>query len=206
MEKKNIAPVKWAQRSDSLYVTIDLRDVTAEDIKLTNEKMIFSGVSEEKKYELELEFLHEVDQEGSVWKVLPRSVQMNIKKKDVDQEFWPRLLKDKHLEKTNVSIDWDRYEDEDDEAEAGGFDMSALQGGSGFGGMGDYGDYDDYEDEPDSDDDDLPDLEDDEEEESKKPTGEEEPIPAPEPEPEQEPAKTTEEATEGAKDSTDAAT
>jgi prostaglandin-E synthase len=119
-----------------------------------------------------------------VWNVLASSVQMKLNKKDKDAEFWPRLLKDKNLEKTNVKIDWDRYIDED-EAEGKDFDMSGLDGGMDFGGMGgmggmDFGgmggmggfpgaggfggpggdDSDDGENEEDSDDDEkLPDLE-----------------------------------------------
>lgn len=55
---------------------------------------------------------------------------MHILKKDKeDEEFWPRLLKDKAMEKNQVNIDWDRYVDEDEED--GGFDMSALEGGQG---------------------------------------------------------------------------
>jgi cytosolic prostaglandin-E synthase len=62
---------------------------------------------------------------------------MHIKKKDEsEEEFWPRLLKDKEKEKNQVKIDWDRYVDED-EAD-GGFDTSALDGGMdmGMGGGG----------------------------------------------------------------------
>ena len=40
--------------------------------------------------------------QGSVWKVLPRSIQILLKKEDEDTGFWERLLKDKQLEKTNV--------------------------------------------------------------------------------------------------------
>ena len=53
---------------------------------------------------------------------------------DDDSTFWPRLMKDKALEKNQVKIDWDRYVDEDEEEE--GFDMSAMEGGMGFGGGG----------------------------------------------------------------------
>merc|ERR1712238_595088 len=61
-------------------------------------------------------------------------VQMHIlKKQKEEEEFWPRLLKDKLLEKNQVKPDWDRYVDEDEEEE--GFDMSNVQGGSGMGGM-----------------------------------------------------------------------
>lgn len=65
---------------------------------------------------MNIEFLRKVDSEGSTYKVLPRSVQMLLKKaKDDQDEFWPRLLKDKALEKNQVKVDWDRYVDEDEE-------------------------------------------------------------------------------------------
>lgn len=37
----NTAPVKWAQRSDSIYVTICLPDVTGESIELDAEHFNF---------------------------------------------------------------------------------------------------------------------------------------------------------------------
>mmetsp|Transcript_63130 Transcript_63130/g.123995 ORF Transcript_63130/g.123995 Transcript_63130/m.123995 type:complete len:248 (-) Transcript_63130:101-844(-) len=130
---KQVAPIKYAQRKDSIYLTIDLPDLTEESISLTADKLDFSGKSNGKDYTVELVFMNEVDPDTSTWKVLQRSVQMHIMKKDQDQEeFWVRLLKDKVLEKTNVKIDWDKYVDEDEETE--GFDTSNLDGGSGFGG------------------------------------------------------------------------
>jgi cytosolic prostaglandin-E synthase len=99
----------------------------------------FKGVSEGKEYAVNVEFFKAVDSSGSTYKVLPRSVQMFLKKKtdklsdDKDEEFWPRLLLDKAKEKNQVKIDWDRYVDQDEEE--GGFDMSNLEGGSGMGGM-----------------------------------------------------------------------
>lgn len=41
-----------------------------------------------------------------MWKVLPRSIQILLKKEDGDTGFWERLLKDKQLEKTNVKVRW----------------------------------------------------------------------------------------------------
>ena len=75
----------------------------------------------------------EIEKEGSIWNVLPSSIHMKLNKKDQDEEFWPRLLLDKALEKTNVTIDWDKYVDED-EAEGNDFDTGALDGGMDFGG------------------------------------------------------------------------
>lgn len=113
-------------------------DVKNETIELSNESLLFKGTSGEKEYSVNIEFLNAVNAEGSTYKVLPRSVQMLLKKlpneeDGGDEGFWPRLLKDKALEKNQVKIDWDRYVDEDEEEE--GFDTSALEGGMGMGGM-----------------------------------------------------------------------
>jgi hypothetical protein len=129
----HLAPVKWAQRSDSVYLTIDLRDVQEAKIDLTTTELHFTGKSEGNDYQLSLEFLHEVDPQKSVWNVLPRSVQMHIVKAASSTHFWERLLKDKRQEKTNVKVDWDKFVDEDEESKHNQFDMSALQGGSNFG-------------------------------------------------------------------------
>ena len=107
-----------------------IADVKGETISLTDTGLDFKGKSQDKDYSVNIEFLKAVDAEGSTYKVLPRSVQMHILKKDKEEDkFWPRLLKDKALEKNQVKIDWDRYVDEDEEDE--GFDMSNLEGGMG---------------------------------------------------------------------------
>ena len=53
----NTAPVKWAQRKDSLYVTIALSDVTNEKIDLTDKTLTFTGTSGGKEYSLNLVFV-----------------------------------------------------------------------------------------------------------------------------------------------------
>jgi hypothetical protein len=91
-------------------------------------------MSQGKPYKVDISFFKKVDAKDSTYKVLPRNIQMHImKNKDDSDEFWPRLLQDKALEKNQVKIDWDRYVDEDEEDE--GFDTSALEGGMGMGGM-----------------------------------------------------------------------
>jgi prostaglandin-E synthase len=139
----NTAPIKWAQRSDSLYITIALSDVKDETIDLTDSELHFKGTSEDKPYEVNIKFYQPIDSKNteSTYKVLPRSVQMHVMKvvkeedkDDDEEEFWPRLLEDKTLEKNQVKIDWDRYVDEDEEEE--GFDTSNLEGGMGMGGPG----------------------------------------------------------------------
>lgn len=57
MSSSNIAPVKWAQRKDSLYITISLADVKDHTIDLTEKKITFSGVSGGQAYTLDLELV-----------------------------------------------------------------------------------------------------------------------------------------------------
>ena len=76
-------------------------------INLKDETLTFKGKSENKEYELDIVFFKPVDSEGSTYKVLPRSVVMHVMKKEKDdEEFWPRLLKDKTLEKNRVSAQY----------------------------------------------------------------------------------------------------
>jgi prostaglandin-E synthase len=118
--------------STSIYLTF--ADVKDEKITLEEGTLAFEGTSQSKTYKVDISFFKKVDAAGSTYKVLPRSIQMHIIKAEDDQEeFWPRLLSDKALEKNQVKIDWDRYVDEDEEEE--GFDTSALEGGQGMGGM-----------------------------------------------------------------------
>ena len=78
-----------------------------ESINLADETLKFKGKSGDKEYEVDIAFFKAVDAEGSTFKVLPRSVQMHVMKKEKDdEEFWPRLLKDKALEKNQVSCGW----------------------------------------------------------------------------------------------------
>lgn len=53
----NLAPLKWAQRKDSLYVTITLPDVKDYKVDVAGDKLVFEGTSNEKRYQLELVFV-----------------------------------------------------------------------------------------------------------------------------------------------------
>jgi hypothetical protein len=63
MASSNTTPIAWAQRKDSVYITLNLPDVDAASAKidLQANKLIFSGKSHGKEYSSELEFFAEVD-------------------------------------------------------------------------------------------------------------------------------------------------
>ena len=94
---------KFIPYKNTKLVDVD-KDAT---INLKDETLTFKGKSENKEYELDIVFFKPVDSEGSTYKVLPRSVVMHVMKKEKDdEEFWPRLLKDKALEKNRVSTQY----------------------------------------------------------------------------------------------------
>jgi len=183
--------VLWAQRSSKtdssknfIYVTIAVPDVPKENFKLDLKptSLTFTGKSTtlKKTYHLELEFFGEIDEAESKINHTPRDVEMKLVKKELSDEYWPRLLKDKkkvHFLKT----DFDKWVDEDEQNEAAEEDFSNFGGMGGMPGMGgggsDFGGIDfsklgggagmptgDEEEEEEDEDEDMPALEGEEDE------------------------------------------
>lgn len=78
---------------------------------------------------MELEFWGEIDPEESKINHTSKNVEMKLHKKELKDEYWPRLIKDSkrvHFIKT----DFDKWVDEDEQNEAPEEDFSQ------FGGMG----------------------------------------------------------------------
>lgn len=144
-----IAPVKWAQRVEELYVTIESPDCPKPDIKVTADKLVFNAENADKKFHNELVFFDEVDPAGVKIQTTGRETILVIAKKDTTKSYWPRLLKDK-TKQFWLKTDFARWKDEDDDDDEpidsnamGGFDFSQfanLNGGEG--GLPDMSDLD----------------------------------------------------------------
>ncbi|SPQ27591.1 d6786467-1c97-4d63-9482-97aa0fac6e56 [Thermothielavioides terrestris] len=179
MADNTVTPeVLWAQRSSNsdpeknfIYLTISVPDVPRENLKLDLKPtgLSFTGHSDtlKKTYHVELEFYAEIDPAESKVNHSARDVEMKLRKKELNESYWPRLLKDtkkQHFLKT----DFDKWVDEDEQNEAADDDFN-------FGGMGDndFGGIDFSKigggnpsgDDDDESDDDMPPLEGEEEEE-----------------------------------------
>jgi len=128
---------------------------------------------------VELEFYAEIDEKESKINHTAKNVEFVLRKKELKEEFWPRLLKDAkkvHFLKTN----FDKWVDEDEQDEAPEDDLGNMGGIGGMPGMGDmmggaggdFGGIDfsklggagmegaDEEEADDDDDDEMPELED----------------------------------------------
>ncbi|CAL5219392.1 g1216 [Coccomyxa viridis] len=180
-----VPKAQWAQRKDVIYLTIDLQDVRDPKIDISNDatskhgKVSFKGEGkshatgdEKHQYALDIELFGEVSPDESKYSVSGRKIVLVVAKAGNTDEHWPRLLQSKDKQ-NNITVDWDKWVDEDEEDEAApnkDFDMSDLQnfsnlGGGSFGaglggGMSGIGNVEAVEDdEDDSDDEDMPPLE-----------------------------------------------
>ncbi|CAM0873445.1 unnamed protein product [Alopecurus aequalis] len=126
---------KWAQRSDKAYLTIELPD--AKDVKLNlkpDGHFNFSAQGpDDMQYELDLELFDAVNVEESKAAVAPRTICYLVKK--AESNWWPRLLKKEGKAPVFLKVDWDKWQDEDDEdagfGDFGDMDFSKLNMGGG---------------------------------------------------------------------------
>ena len=125
---------KWAQRSDKVYLTIELPD--AKDVKLNLKpeghfSFLAKGPADDIPYELDLELFDAVNVEESKAAVAPRTICYLIKK--AENKWWPRLVKKEGKPPVFLKVDWDKWQDEDDEdlgiGDFGDMDFSKLDMG-----------------------------------------------------------------------------
>jgi|TARA_B110000914_G_C15370580_1_gene402982 hypothetical protein len=155
--------IKWAQRKDCLFVTIELLEVKNPIIEITDDnKLKFNGSSDGINYSLEMELFEKVNREESKWTIATRNIFLNIKKSEKGPH-WAYINKDK-IKHNYIKFDWNNFIDEDEEdveenpqgGMGGGFpgmggmgggnnfmDMANMGGLGGMGGMPDMGDMGD---------------------------------------------------------------
>ncbi|KAI8056929.1 prostaglandin E synthase 3-like protein [Syncephalis plumigaleata] len=122
--------VLWAQRTETLLVTINLRDIKNEKVTLESNRLTFSGESDGTEYAFDIELYDEVVPEESKQAKTGMNLHMIIKKKVDDQPYWPRLQKEK-IKLPYLRTDFSRWVDEDEQHE-----QAAGEGGmQGFPGM-----------------------------------------------------------------------
>ncbi|CAJ1402627.1 unnamed protein product [Effrenium voratum] len=117
--------VLWAQRKDSVFVTVDVKDAADVQIQLEDASLDFFAKSGEEgsAYAFHLDLFAPIRREES--KFSTKRCPVFFLRKGVS-ETWPRLQKEGKF--PWVKIDWNRWADSDEEDEKGGFDTAELQG------------------------------------------------------------------------------
>ncbi|EDV27191.1 uncharacterized protein TRIADDRAFT_54888 [Trichoplax adhaerens] len=105
--------VLWAQRKDRLLITIEIENITNENITIDSKKLILSakGGIAKQKHHLEFEFYKDIIPEESKQRKSARGYYFQIKKKE-SGPYWPRMLKQTQ-KFTWLRIDFNKWKDED---------------------------------------------------------------------------------------------
>ncbi len=143
MATKTQFPIlKWAQRKDKLFITINVVHSKKPTIEIDGKKMKYQGTDGNINYSFEIELYDEIDKENSKYTLDARNIFLKLKKKK-EGPYWPRLTSDK-VKYHWIEIDWAYFVDEDEEEEA----KEPNFDGQDFGDMGGEMDEDDKPDEP----------------------------------------------------------
>ena len=149
--KTQFPMLKWAQRKDRLFVTINVVHSKKPIVDLTDGKRIkYQGTDGTVNYAFYIELYDEISKEESKYTLESRNIFLNLKKK-TSGPYWPRLLKDEKKYHW-IEVDWMYFTEEDEEDEA----TNPVKPGQGFDDMPDMGEMDE-DDEPDTKDDDKKD-------------------------------------------------
>lgn len=153
------AAAKWAQRVDTIFLSFMVPDAKNPTVIFSDNSVKFEAVSSGKQYKNELTFFKTIDPEACRFQVKGRTVDCFIVKAGMDVEFWPRLTENK-IKIHWLSVDFNRWKDEDDSEDDTGFqqdfDFNKLMKGQN---ADDVLDAEQVNmDDIDSDDDELPDL------------------------------------------------
>jgi len=155
-----VPEILWAQRSSPsepeknvIMLTINVPNMKPEATKcdLTTNALHFESTIEAdaskgipgNKYVFDIDFFEEIVPAESKQHLTAKNLYLLIRKEKAQEEYWPRLTKEK-VRLHNVKTDFDKWVDEDEQAEKpgddfgmGGFDPSMLSAmGGGAGGMG----------------------------------------------------------------------
>ena len=140
--KTQFPMLKWAQRKDRLFVTINVVHSKKPIVDLTDGKRIkYQGTDGTVNYAFDIELYDEISKEESKYTLESRNIFLNLKKK-TSGPYWPRLLKDEKKYHW-IEVDWMYFTEEDQEDEA----TNPNKPGQGFDDMPDMGEMDE-DDEP----------------------------------------------------------
>ena len=134
--------LKWAQRKDKLFITINVVHSKKPTIDIDGKKMKYRGTDGNINYAFDIELYDEIDKDNSKYTLDARNIFLKLKKK-TEGPYWPRLTSDK-VKYHWIEIDWAYFTEEDEEEEA----KEPNFEGQDFGDMGGEMDEDDKPDEP----------------------------------------------------------
>jgi hypothetical protein len=109
-----IPTIKWSQNDEYIIINLEINQVKNDVYEINNNNIVFSGVSNtDLNYSINLLLLYEINKDESKYIVEERVIRFILKK--TEYEKWIRLTMDKNQYKSNIKINWDSFEDSDEE-------------------------------------------------------------------------------------------
>jgi len=132
--------VKWCEREDKVYLTIEVQDAQKVDVKIEETRFDFACETPEgRKYAETLDLFDKVKMDACTYATTGRQVFAVLVKET--PKWWGKLLPSGTKKPANLKVDFDKWADEDDDdvgdVDTSGFDMQSMMAamGGGAGGM-----------------------------------------------------------------------
>ena len=125
----------WSQTYDDIEIEINLSNVSNEILKTENNVFHYECFSSNKKYLIDFELEEEVS--GHIVSIRnDKKIIIRLHKKE-DGVKWDFLTKKRGIYKNNIKINWDKWENSDDEEDVKNINMGGgmdnMMGGMGGG-------------------------------------------------------------------------
>ena len=112
-----IPTIKWSQNDEYVIINLEINQVKNDVYEINNNNIVFTGVSNtDLNYSINLELLNTINKDESKYIVEERVIRFVLKK--TEYEKWIRLTKDKNQYKSNIKVNWDSFEDSDEETQS----------------------------------------------------------------------------------------
>lgn len=126
-----IPTILWHQSPRHVHLIIEVRNITNEKIGIDNNNFHFSGISFDKTYEISFELSNLVIPKETGYIVNENNIKVILSKKEETE--WTHLQKDKTQFKNNIKINWDLWDEVDDEEPEPNYDMARMMQQMGMG-------------------------------------------------------------------------
>jgi len=115
--------ILWAQNRDKIFITLNVSNISEQNIEMTADLVHFQGKNEDKNYNVEINLLKTIEPEESSWSIKPNCVSFTLKK--LPEVFWSKLSSKKF---NNIRVDWNKWDimEESDESDDFTYDQENL--------------------------------------------------------------------------------
>jgi len=117
--KSLIPSIRWHQTNENVIIFFDVHNVDKNNNKINIEtnKIYFDVESNNNNYYIELDLYDTINVDESIYVIEEKFVKITLQKTNDNNISWNSLLKDKNMYKNNIKINWQNWEDSDEDEE-----------------------------------------------------------------------------------------